>query len=869
MIGKLLAHYEITGLLGKGGMGEVYRARDTTLDRDVALKVLPADVAANPARLERFQREAKTVASLNHPHIVTLYSVAQDEGVRFLTMELVEGHRLDQVVTADGVPVAKVLDIGIAIADALAAAHDKGIVHRDLKPANVMLTMDGRVKVLDFGLAKLVENVAWDQTITQLSPVTIEGAVMGTVPYMSPEQLRGQYVDHRSDIFSLGVLLYEMATGRRPFSGAGNSDVMSSILRDTPLPLTQTNPDLPEELGRIVTQCLEKEPAERYQSVVEVRDDLRGLRTAIESRIGGTGEAESGIARPAAARRTQTSIRRTGVWIGVVAVMVIAAAALFMFMRRNDGTSRTAADGKAAHSIAVLPFVNMSPDRDQEYFSDGISEELLNLLARIPDLRVAARTSSFSFKGQEVDIPEIAKRLHVAYVLEGSVRRAGNQVRVTVQLIQGSDGFHVSSATYDRRLDDIFAIQDEIAADVVKQLRIKLFGNTPTTRKTDPEAYALYLQSVQLSRQSSNDGFEKSDALLHRVLEIDPAYAPAWGGLAANLANKAVSGRMSPQEGFTRAREANTRALQIDPQYAPAYAGLAFIAMYGDSDFAAAAKYLEHAFALDPANARVLGNSATLLNLLGRRNEALALRKAITVRDPVNVNAIFNLGTSQINAGRLDDAVATYRTVLSLSPENGIAHYQMGIAMLIEGDANGALAQFEQEPTEVFRMIGLPMAYHALGRKAESDAALARLIAKYQKDATYNIAGIHAFRGEADRAFESLEKERKNGGTFAEIVVDPVFANLYRDPRWVSFRRHDRQSARAAGQDLVQGEGAAVGKGSPAPATAPRPGVADVSRRLPVIVSGPCCSGPGTRGSSAAGPRRPPNRRGVPPTRVR
>jgi serine/threonine protein kinase/tetratricopeptide (TPR) repeat protein len=792
LIGKTLAHYEITGLLGKGGMGEVYRARDTKLDRDVAVKVLPADVSADPARLERFQREAKTVASLNHPHIVTLYSVEEEAGVRFLTMELVEGLGLDEVLSADGLPLAKVFDIGIAIADALAAADEKGIVHRDLKPANVMLTRDGRVKVLDFGLAKLAEKSASDQTVTQVAPITTENAVMGTVPYMSPEQLQGQQVDHRSDIFSLGVLLYEIATGRRPFSGANNTDVMLSILRDTPRPLTQMNPDLPHQLSRIVAQCLEKEPEERYHSARDIRNELRGLRKEVESGVSQTSGPGFVISPPSSGVSTRTSVRHKGLWIGIVAATVVAAAALFMFTGRNDDTSRKAAVGEATgneHTIAVLPFVNMSPDPDQEYFSDGISEELLNLLTKITDLRVAARTSSFSFKKQNVEIPEIAKRLNVAYVLEGSVRKAGNQVRITAQLIHAADGFHVWSVTYDRKLDDIFAIQDEIAADVVKQLQISLLGSKPTTRKTDPEAYALYLQSIQLSRQSTKDGFEKSDALLHRVLEIDSAYAPAWGGLAANFGNKAVSGMMPPEEGFARAREANERALEIDPQYAPAYAGLAFIAMYGESDFATAAKYLAHAFALDPANARVLGNSATLLNLLGRKNEALKLWAAVTIRDPVNVNALFNQGTSQINAGRLDEAIASYRTVLSLSPGNGVAHYQVGVAMLLRGDANGALAEFEQESVEVFRMIGLPMAYHALGRKAESDAALAALMAKYEKDMAYNMAGIHAFRGEADRAFEWLEKERKNGGTFVEIVVDPLFANLHDDPRWVPFLR--------------------------------------------------------------------------------
>ena len=791
MIGKTLAHYEITAVLGQGGMGQVYRARDTKLDRDVALKVLPTDVA-DPAHLERFQREAKTVASLNHPHIVTLYSVEEDAGVRFLTMELVEGRALDQLITADGLPLATVLDVGIAIADALAAAHEKGIVHRDLKPANLMLTADGRVKVLDFGLAKLVEKSALDQTVTKVASITIEGAVMGTVPYMSPEQLRAQHVDHRSDIFSLGVLLYEMATGRRPFGGATHTDVMSSILRDAPRPLAQVNPDLPPQLGRIVAQCLEKDPEERYHSAKDIRNALRGLRKEVESRVREISEPRPAISPPSSDAGRRTSGRRKSLGLGLVAAILATAVALLMFIGRNDDPSRKAARGEVAsdeHTIAVLPFVNMSPDPDQEYFSDGISEELLNLLTRVTGLRVAARTSSFSFKGRPVEIPEIAKRLNVAYVLEGSVRKAGNQVRITSQLVHAADGFHVWSATYDRKLGDIFAIQDEIAAHVVERLQVTLLGDRPTTHKMDPEAYALYLQSIQLSRQNTKDGFEKSDALLQRALEIDPACAPAWGGLAANFGNRAVSGLVSPAEGFARAREANTRALEIDPQYAPAYAGLAFLAMYGESDFAAAAKYLEHALSLDPANARVLGNSATLLNLLGRRSEALTLWEAITIRDPVNVNALFNLGTSQLNTGRLDEAIASYRTVLSLSPGNRVAHYQVGVAMLLKNDAHGALAELEQESDEIFRMIGRPMAYHALGRKAESDAALAELIAKYEKNATYNIAGVHAFRSEADRAFEWLEKEREIGGTFAEIVVDPLFAHLYDDPRWIPFLR--------------------------------------------------------------------------------
>jgi len=782
VVGKTLAHYEIVEKIGQGGMGEVYRARDTKLDRDVALKVLPAGVASDPVRLERFEREAKTVAGLNHPHIVHLYSVEEDAGVRFLTMELVQGRGLDTMIPRGGLPLAKVLEIGVAVADALASAHEKGVVHRDLKPGNVMITNDGHVKVLDFGLAKRPET-ARSGSATQVLPLTAEGTVLGTVPYMSPEQLRGRDLDARSDIFSLGVLLYESAVGRRPFEGATDSDVTSSILRDVPRPITDFKPDLPRHLGHIVAACLEKELPDRYQSALDVRNELRGVRREVES-----GELGAGAATPAVRRGDGRPAVAVAVAVAVIAALAWLGRDLWPSADREPATAPVTAD-VGLPSIAVLPFADMSPNQDQGYFSDGISEELMNLLAKIPDLKVAARTSSFSFKNKDVEISEIARQLRVAHVLEGSVRKSGDQVRITAQLIHAADGYHVWSRTWERRFDDIFAIQDEIAADVVTQLQITLLGGAPTTRRTDPEAYALYLRGVPLSRQSTNDAFEKSDAMLRRALEIDSTYAPAWAALAANFGNKAVAGLMPPEEGYAQAREANRRALEIDPRYAPAYAGLAFVAMYGESDFAAAAENLERALALDPANGRVLGNSATLLNLLGRPNEAVDLWEAVTFRDAVNVNALFNLGTSQLNAGRLDEAVASFRTVLSLSPGNGVAHYQLAVAMLLGGDARAALGELEQEPLEVFRMIGLPLAYHALGRKAESDAALAELVATYEKDAAYNIAGVHAFRGEADPAFEWLEKERALGGTFAEIVVDPLFANLNGDPRWAPFLR--------------------------------------------------------------------------------
>src|SRR6266478_1303980 len=438
-----------------------------------------------------------------------------------------------------------------------------------------------------------------------------------------------------------------------------------------------------------------------------------------------------------AVKKHHAHVRWAAVAIGLLVLGAIVAA--FMIVSRRPTTSLTAIPEK---SIAVLPFVDMSAGKDQEYFSDGISEELLNLLAKIPQLQVTARTSSFAFKGKEIGVPEIARTLHVAHVLEGSVRKAGNSVRITAQLIKAGTDTHLWSQTYDRKLDDIFAIQDEIAADVVKQLKVALLGAAPKARTTDPEAYALYLQAVQLGRQFTAESFQQSDALYRKVLAIDPRYVPAWYGLARNFGNETGQGLLPGKEGFAHAREAAVRALAIDPDYAPAHAQLGWIAMYGDSDLVGAALHLERALALEPADLSVLTTSATLLQSLGRLDEALALEEAAVRRDPVNVTTLFNLGYHQRMAGRLDAAIASFRTVLSLSPSNGGAHCQLGIALLLKGDAKGALAEIEEETSEIYKMIGLPLAYHALGRKADSDAALAALIAKYEKDGPSNIASV-------------------------------------------------------------------------------------------------------------------------------
>jgi TolB-like protein/Flp pilus assembly protein TadD len=500
-----------------------------------------------------------------------------------------------------------------------------------------------------------------------------------------------------------------------------------------------------------------------------------------------------GLKRESEVEPHESITHHTGRKLDFAIIGVLAIAVVLLVTDRfvlHHGVNEEAAVPVAEHSIAVLPFVNMSDEKSNEYFSDGISEELLNLLAKIPQLQVTARTSSFAFKGKETGIPEIARTLHVAHVLEGSVRKAGNSVRITAQLIRAGTDTHLWSQTYDRKLDDIFAIQDEIAADVVKQLKVTLLSAAPKARTTDPEAYALYLQAVQLGRQVTAEAYNQADALYRKVLAIDPRYAPAWSELARNFVNEANQGLLPSKEGFAQAREATTRALAIDPEYAPAQARLGYIAIYADNDLAAAAAHINRALALDPADLDVLRNSATLLGSLGRTDEALALDETVVRRDPVNVTALYSLGLNQRMAGRFDAAIASFHTALSLAPGRGGTHAELGNALLLKGDAQGALAEIEQETIQVWKMIGQPMAYHALGRKVDSDAALAALIAKYGKDAPYNIASVYAFRGEADTAFEWLDKAVEyRDPVIAEAVTENLFDKIHADPRWLPFLR--------------------------------------------------------------------------------
>jgi serine/threonine protein kinase len=605
--GKRLGPFEIVAPLGAGGMGEVYRARDTRLGRDVALKLLPEELANSPDRLARFEREARTVAGLAHPNIVMLLSIEEHDGVRFLVLELLEGRDLTAVVAPGGLPIAQVLDLAIPIADALVAAHEKGIVHRDLKPANVMLTREGRIKVLDFGLAK---DMGVDAQATVAATLTELGQVMGTIAYMAPEQIRGETVDARSDLFSFGILVYELATGKRPFAGATPADVTSAILRDPPGAMGS----LPAGLERIVERLLAKNPRERFQTALDVLNELKHVGRGTPSRT----------------------------------------------------------PSQEVVSIAVLPFANRSGSADDEYFAEGLADELLGVLGRIRGLRVAARTSSARLKGE--DPSSVGRTLNVAAVLEGSVRKAGNRVRIAVQLVNVADGFQVWSETYDRTLDDIFAVQDDIAQSVVKELRQQLLGEADDSdasrgvkaevaravqgRTANPEAHRLLLQARHMIESRRNDQFDRAIGLLERALELDPEFAPAYATLSQIHAWRADSLSESREEERALTRSNLERALALEPDLAEAHILSAWVTYAIDLNWKAGWAAAQRALELGPNDSRVL-RIAGMIARSGRLPEAHDLAQRSLEADPVSSLAHHFAGHLESILGRHERRAST------------------------------------------------------------------------------------------------------------------------------------------------------------------------------------------------------------------
>jgi eukaryotic-like serine/threonine-protein kinase len=653
MIGSTLAHYRIQAAIGAGGMGEVFRATDTRLDRDVALKVLPAEMAADPQRLERFRREAKVLAALDHPGVVGIYSVEEAQGVHFLTMQLVEGRSLDQAIPEGGFEVALALDLAESLADALGAAHAKGIVHRDLKPANVMLTSDHRVKVLDFGLARVTASVDSDGGSEHRTMLrTREGMVLGTVPYMSPEQVAGRELDARSDLFSLGILLYEMVTGSRPFRAESAAELMSSILRDSPRSPRALRPDLPPPFAEIIEFCLRKNPAERPASAHALRDLVRAIPRP----------SEDGLAAAQGATRVEAPrARRTD-----------PIAATLTFVGADAASAPRPAPGPAPSSraIAVLPFADMSPERDQAYLGDGVAEEILNALVKVKALKVCGRTSSFSCRERGLTVSEIGRALNVTHVLEGSIRKQADRVRITAQLVQATDGFHVWSETYDGDLTDIFDLQDRIARSIVGQLEVLLHEDQDRLvvhMTKSPEAYDEFLKGRKLAQVQDGDGV-LANAVRHlrRAVTLDPEFALAWAWLAnAHFFLPEHNEAPDWEEHFEAGRKAAREAFRLDPDLSDANLAMSYVHLQ-ELDLVAQWEARRRAYELDPSSVAGVHEFGMAHGLMGHFEKAYPYMEQSIAGDPFSPSFTGAMGLYQWTLGDPKAASASFERTIEL-----------------------------------------------------------------------------------------------------------------------------------------------------------------------------------------------------------
>jgi serine/threonine-protein kinase len=695
------------------------------------------------------------VAALNHPHIVTIFSIEEHEAVPFITMELVEGCALDKGIPEGGLPLARLFDIASALADALAAAHRKHIVHRDLKPANVMVTDDGHVKVLDFGLARAfdADRAGAADDVTDLAQ-TQAGVVAGTLPYMSPEQIEAGPLDHRTDLFSLGVMLYELATGERPFRGGSPPALMSSILRDRPRPVGERRADIPEGVCRLIETCLEKEPRHRVQTAREILDEVRAQRKAWET---GAGWAVPG------------------------------------------GTPRPA---ERAASIAVLAFVDMSAAKDQDWFCDGIAEEILNALTPLDGLRVAARTSAFSFKGKSDDLRTIGEKLNVTTVLEGSVRRAGDRVRITVQLSDAASGFQLWSERYDREVKDIFDVQDEIAKAIAERLRVTLAGGKDERLvqqgTTNIEAYQLYLQGralVDRRGASVPAGLE----LLQKAVQIDPGYSLAWAGVADAFTVLAYSGAARGSESKPHALAAARRSVALDPASAPGHIALACAALLFENNRALAKHEFERALELNPSHA--LGRGWYALFYLqwarGEFERGIAEARRALASDPLSAYVTMNLGTCLLTAGRLDEAIETDRRALHLDPQSFVARWSLGISLGMAGRFDEAVATLEaaagMSGRHSLALTGLAGVFGRAGRPAEALALHRELMDRAARGyvAASHLALTAEAAGQHDEAMAFVRRawDDREPSFILWARHFPPYRALHPDPRCAAILR--------------------------------------------------------------------------------
>jgi serine/threonine protein kinase/Tfp pilus assembly protein PilF len=786
MIDETISHFRIVEKLGEGGMGIVYKAVDTRLDRPVALKFLPDKIAKDSQALERFRREARAASALNHPGICTIYDIGEQDGRAFIAMEFIDGETLRSHIQGKALPLEETLKLGIQIAEALDAAHSEGIIHRDIKPANIFVTKRGQAKVLDFGLAKLVpKGVAKaDADLGGEAPdsTSIVGIISGTPSYMSPEQVRGDNLDGRTDIYSLGLLLYEMATGCQAFSGSTGGVIIEAVLTRSPIPARTVNPDIPPQLEEIINKALEKDREHRYPRATDVRAELQQLERGPDSGW----RAREGTARSVLSSNTGH------------------------FKTKQDHTARDSTGqtnalrperaSKIIDSIAVLPLENASRDLEHEYLGDGIAGSLINILATIPKLRVMAQSTVFRYKGRAIDPQAVGRELNVRAVLTGRIMQSGGALRIGTELVDVATGSRLWGGQYDRKPGDIFAIQDEISNEISEKLRLKLTRAEKkrlTKRQTvDAEAYRLYLKGRHHWNKWTEDGFYKAIEYFQQAVERDPGYALAWTGLADSYVLLGWNSYLPPNDAFPKAKRAAMGGLELDPDLGEAHTSDAAVLWLHDWRWPEAEIEFKRSLRLSPSHPTASHWYAEYLMTMGRHAEAIQRMKSSQELDPLSLIISVAIGWAYYMARHYDDAIEQFRRTVELDPNYPVTYWILGLVLRKMGRYEMAIAEGEKG---VKLSGGSPLMNAALagtlataGRKKDATRILDDLtnLAKQKYVATYFFAGIFVGLGDRDRAMEYLEKSyQEHSHWLMYLHMDPGMDSLRPDPRFQDLLR--------------------------------------------------------------------------------
>lgn len=773
MVGPKLLRYRILEEIGSGGMGVVYRARDKRLHRDVALKLLPTGALTDETARKRLQQEALALSQLDHPNICTIYGLGEIESQTYIAMELIKGRSLMQIVRGKGLAAKTVLRYGTQIADALAHAHERGLVHRDLKSSNVMVTPEGLVKLLDFGLARRRREVRTEKATRTQSALIEAGTLIGTVYYMAPELLEGGRADRRSDIWALGVMLYEMATGRLPFEGKTALAVSTAILQEPPPPLPQR---VPAGLQDVIQRCLAKEPTQRYQTVAE-------LQAALAAASKGTAGRMAALLRSATTR-----------WVlAALVVAAVLAAPLWLDVRALRDRILVRFGAHRIESLAVLPLKNLSPDPDQEFFADGMTEQLITDLSKIGALRVISPGSVMQYKGKNKPLPEIARELKVDGVVEGSVLRSGDRVRVRAELLYAPKGTHLWANSYSRDLRDVLALQGEVARAIADQTSITLTAQEEArlraNRQVDPEAFQLYLRGRYSADQGSLEEVTKGIGLFKLAIARDPTYAPAHAGLA--LAYSGPSGiYAAPQEVMPKAKAEAVKALELDDGLSEAHTALATVRMFYEWDWDGAEKELQRAIELDPNSAEAHHLYGLYFTALNRQEEAGREVERAHELDPLSLAITGDLLKTSIAARQYDRAIEEARKVVASNPDFAFAHAWLGIAYAQKKQFPEAIAALEKarslNPSCTMDHL-LAVVLAAAGNKGEARRLAAKLeqMAQQQYVCAYEVASVYVALGDNDTAYQWMQKGvEARCDSLVWLKSEPWMDPLRMDPRY-------------------------------------------------------------------------------------